>query len=245
MNMKTKKYKMAERVIEVTSIYDKVHDYCKEYETDESADFSVTITPDDINYEKQNTEYEYAYEGRVVPNFPKDLLETTAVYRKIGEKMPNYDTVVFHGSSICVDGQAYLFTAKSGTGKSTHTRLWRELFKDKAIMINDDKPLIHIGNTVTVYGTPYNGKHRIGNNISAPLKAICIIKRAEENDIKAISKDQAYAMLLQQVYRPYNKEQLAKTIQLIDKLMDKVEFYELKCNMEISAAEIAYNTMKG
>lgn len=236
---------MADRVMEITSIYDKVHNYCKGYETDEPVDFSVAITLNDIDFEKEKTYSEYTYEGLKAPNFPDDLLEITAVYRKIGEKMPDYDTVIFHGSSISVDGQGYLFTAKSGTGKSTHTKLWRELLKDKAIMINDDKPLIHIGDKVTIYGTPYNGKHRIGNNISAPLKAICILKRAEENHIKRISKTQAYAMILQQVYRPYDKIQLAKTLKLVDKMVDKVEFYELACNMDIQAAEIAYNTMKG
>lgn len=236
---------MAERVIEVTSLYYRVHDYCKDYETDEPADFSLTITPDDIAFEKQKTDFEYAYEGLPSPNFSKELLEETAVYRKIGEKMPDYDTVIFHGSAIAVDGQGYLFTAKSGTGKSTHTRLWRQLLKDKAIMINDDKPLIHIGETITIYGTPYNGKHRLGNNISVPLKAICILQRAEKNYIKKISKAQAYTMLLQQVYRPHDTVQMKKTLQLIDKMAAHIDLYLLECNMDISAADIAYNTMKG
>lgn len=243
--MITKKYKMAEHVIEITSIYDKVHNYCKDYETDEPADFSVAITPKDIDFEKQKMASEYAYEGLAVPNFPKDLLEETAVYRKIGEKMPDYDTVIFHGSAIAVDGQGYLFTAKSGTGKSTHTKLWRQLLKGKAVMINDDKPLIRISETITIYGTPYNGKHRLGSNISVPLKAICILQRAEENHINAITKAQAYAMLLQQVYRPSNTLQMTKTLKLVDKMADKVKLYQLECNMDITAAEIAYTTMKG
>ena len=202
-------------------------------------------TQNDIAFEKQETESEYAYEGLAVPNFPKDILEITAVYRKIGEKMPDYNTVIFHGSAIAVDGQGYLFTAKSGTGKSTHTKLWRQLLKEKAIMINDDKPLIHIGETITIYGTPYNGKHRLGNNISVPLKAICILKRSKENHIKPISKTEAYTMLLQQVYRPHNINQLTKTLQLVDKMADKVQLYQLECNMDITAAEIAYKAMKG
>lgn len=78
----TKKYKIADKVIEVTSIYEKVHDYCKEYITDENADFSVTIKADDIIAEKRKTDSEYAYEGLPLPNFSDDLLEETAVYRK-------------------------------------------------------------------------------------------------------------------------------------------------------------------
>ncbi|SFW24802.1 hypothetical protein [Ruminococcus flavefaciens] len=244
--MMTKKYKIADKVIEVTSIYEKVHDYCKDYETDEQADFSVMTTDEDIVYEKHKTDSEYAYEGLALPNFSKGTLEETAVYRKIGEKMPNYGTVIFHGSVIAVDGQGFLFTAKSGTGKSTHTALWREYLGDKAIMINDDKPMLKITDSeVIAYGTPYNGKHRLGCNMSVPLKAICILTRGEKNSIVRIDKSEAYAMLLQQVYRPQDPLQMAKTLKLVDKLAASVELYKLGCNMDIEAAEVAYNAMKG
>lgn len=244
--MMTKKYKIADKVIEVTSIYEKVHDYCKDYETDEQADFSVMTTADDIVYEKQKTDSEYAYEGLPLPNFSQGTLEETAVYRKIGEKMPNYDTVIFHGSVIAVDGQGFLFTAKSGTGKSTHTALWREYLGEKTVMVNDDKPMLKItDNRVVAYGTPYNGKHHLGCNMSVPLKAICIIIRDEKNSIVRIDKSEAYAMLLQQVYRPQDPVQMAKTLKLVDKLAASVELYKLACNMEIEAAEVAYNAMKG
>lgn len=242
----TKSYKMADKVIEVTSIYEKVHDYCKDYLTDEPADFSVTITTDDIAAEKRKTESEYAYEGKSAPNYSDALLEETAVYRKIAEKMPSFDTVVFHGSVIAVDGQGFLFTAKSGTGKSTHTALWREYIGDKAIIVNDDKPMLKITDSgVIAYGTPYNGKHRLGCNTSVPLKVICILTRGENNNIVRIDKSEAYAMLLQQVYRPQDPVQMAKTLKLVDRMAASVELYKLACNMDIEAAEIAYNTMKG
>ena len=241
-----KKYKMADKVIEVTSIYDRVHEYCKDYLTDEKADFSIEITPDDIKYEKQKSDSEYAYEGLPLPNFSEELLEETAGYRKIAEKMPDYDTVVFHGSVIDVDGQAYLFTARSGTGKSTHTRLWREYLGDRAVMVNDDKPMLRITDSgVIAYGTPYNGKHRLGTNISVPLRAMCILTRGEKNSIAGISKSAAYDMLLQQVYRPKDPLQMAKTLKLVDKFAENVLLYKLVCNMDISAAEVAYNAMKG
>ena len=118
-NMMTKKYKIAGRVIEISSLYERVHEYSKDYETDEPADFSVVITEEDIVREKEKSDSEYAYEGKPLPHFSKGALELTAVYRKIGEIMPRYDTVIFHASAIAVDGQGYLFTAKSGTGKST------------------------------------------------------------------------------------------------------------------------------
>ncbi len=237
---------MADKVIEVTSIYERVHDCCKDYLTGEPADFSVNIKPEDIAFEKRKTDSEYAYEGKPLPDFSEGALEETAVYRKIGEKMPDYDTVVFHGSVIAVDGQGFLFTAKSGTGKSTHTGLWREYFGDRAVMVNDDKPMLKITDSgVIVYGTPYNGKHHLGCNMSVPLKAVCILTRGEENSIVRIDKPEAYAMLLQQVYRPQDPLQMAKTLKLVDKLAASTELYRLACNMDIEAAEVAYNAMKG
>ncbi len=244
--MITNRYKLADKVIEVNSLYKQVHDYCKDYTTSEPADFSVTITPEDIIAEKKKSDSEYAYEGLPAPNFSDALLEETAVYRKIAEKMPEFDTFVFHGSVIAVDGKGFLFTAKSGTGKSTHTRLWREYFGTKAVMVNDDKPMLKVTDSgVIAYGTPYNGKHNLGENIAVPLKAICILTRGEKNSIVSIDRSEAYSMLLQQVYRPQDPLQMVKTLKLVDKMAENVELYRLACNMDIEAAEVAYNGMKG
>ena len=238
------KYKIADKVVEVTSIYDEVHAYCSDYQTDDQADYSVTTTQADIDYEREKSAREDEIEGIPIRHFSDIYLEELAVYRKIAEKMLDFDTVLFHGSVVAVDGVGYLFTAKSGTGKSTHTRLWREYFGDRAVMVNDDKPLLHIADTVTAYGTPYNGKHRLGTNISVPLKAICILTRSADNHIEAITREQAYTMLLQQVYRPADMLKMAKTLDLVDRLADSVKLYRLGCNMDISAAKIAYEGMK-
>lgn len=239
-------YRFAEKMIQIHSLYEKVHEYCCDYLCEGIPDFIVATSHDDIEYERQKSEKNDIAEGQTVRKWSDDYLEELAVYRKIAEKMPEWDTVLFHGSAVAVDGRAYLFTAKSGTGKSTHTRLWRELLGNRAVMVNDDKPLIRIRESgVTVFGTPYNGKHRLGCNISVPLKAICIIERSENNHIRQITKTEAYPMLLQQVYRPSERAALAKTLALIDKIPPDVTFWRLGCNMDISAAELAYHTMKG
>ena len=239
------KVKFAEKTVEIKSVYEKVLQYCAGYESENATDFSVETNEEDIEKEKEITRSEYEFEGKPVPVFSEWAYESTAVYRKIAEKMPDYDSFVFHGSVIAVDGEGYLFTAKSGTGKSTHTRLWREYFGEKAVMVNDDKPIIKVTDDgVTVYGTPYNGKHRLGTNISVPLKAICILERGEKNEIVRIGKSEAYAMLLQQVYRPKDSLQMAKTLRLIDEMADSVRLYRLACNMDIEAAKVAYGTMK-
>ncbi|MEE3451549.1 MAG: hypothetical protein VZR27_12815 [Acutalibacteraceae bacterium] len=238
-------YKIADKVVEINSIYDKVHEYCADYQTDEPAVYCVITTQEDIEFEREKSARGDKIEGIPIRHFSDSYLEELAVYRKIAEKMIDYDTLLFHGSIVSVDGQGYLFTAKSGTGKSTHTRLWREYFGDRAVMVNDDKPLLHITESgVVAYGTPYNCKHRIGSNISVPLKAICILTRATDNHIEPITREQAYTMLLRQVYRPANSLKMIKTLSLIDILADAVNLYWLGCNMDISAAKVAFEGMQ-
>ncbi|MBR6717111.1 MAG: hypothetical protein IKI77_02070 [Oscillospiraceae bacterium] len=242
-------YCIAGKRIAVQFMYPSVHRYCADYriaDDGNAPDLSVQVTQADIDFERERSARENRVEGRAPIAFPDDYLEELAVYRQIAEQMPSFDTVLMHGSVIAADGEAFLFTAKSGTGKSTHTRLWREMLGERAVMVNDDKPLLHVGaEGVTAYGTPYNGKHRLGCNMSAPLKGICILTRAAENRIVRISAKEAYPMLLQQIYRPQNAAQMQKTLLLIDRLAAEVPFYRLGCNMDPEAAEVAYHGMKG
>ena len=211
-----RRYKIADKVAEINSIYEQVHNYCADYQTDEKADYYVSITQADIDFERKKSDRERALEGNTDVDYSDSYLEQLAVYRKIAEKMIDYNTILFHGSVIAVDGEAYLFTAKSGTGKSTHTRLWRKYLGKKAVMVNDDKPLLKITEEgVTAYGTPYNGKHRLGADISVPLKAICVLTRAEYNYIIPVSRGEVYHMLVQQTYRPADIMLMQKTLSLL------------------------------
>ena len=229
----------------VTALYDSTRDYCRDYLTDAAADFSVEITPADLAYEREKSAREDALEGLPVRNLPDSLLEITAVQRKLAEQLFARDVLLFHGSVVAVDGEGYLFTAKSGTGKSTHTRLWREVFGDRAVMVNDDKPFLCLnGETATVCGSPWNGKHRLGENISVPLKAVCILERGEENRIRSIAAKEALAMLIQQSNRPRNPALMPQYLALLDRLATGAAFYRLQCNMDPEAARIAYDTMK-
>jgi len=145
---------------------------------------------------------------------------------------------------IAVDGVGYMFTAKSGTGKSTHARLWREQFGDRAVMINDDKPLLKITDAgVIAYGTPWNGKHHLDTNTSVPLKAICILCRGETNRIEPVGKKEAYPLLCQQSNRAADPEGMLRTLKLIESLSGSVALYRLTCNMDPEAALVAYQGM--
>lgn len=229
----------------IRSVCDTFLPFFKDYLTDAPADIQVITSMDDIVYERNRAAREDRLEGIPLRRFPDQYLETLAIYRKIAVEMLRHDTLLFHGSAISVDGEGFLFTAKSGTGKSTHTRLWREMFGDRAVMVNDDKPLLKIeDDRVMVCGTPWNGKHCLGTNIMVPLKGLCILTRAEENHIQRISASEAMPMLLQQSFRPADPVAVAKLLGLLEKMAQRVGLYRLGCNMDPEAAAVAYQGMK-
>ena len=200
----------------------------------------VSISQSDIEFERS---IGLAGIGTKEP-YGSAFLEMVAIQRKITEHMINQEVLLFHGSVVAVDGAAYLFTAKSGTGKSTHTRLWREMLGDRAVMVNDDKPFLQMTETgVVAWGSPWNGKHRLGSNIGVPLKAICILERSDTNRIEPIRISDALPMLFQQSQRPQNPANLAKYMELVDKLANSVDFYRLGCNMDPEAARVSYEAM--
>ena len=236
--------KIAGCVASVRSLFDSTPQYFRAYLTEEAADFSVAVQPEDLRFEQAELDAEAAQEGFRRRQFTDPFLERTVIQEKIAEKLLERDTLLLHGSTVAVDGQAYLFTAKSGTGKSTHTRFWRETFGDRAVMVNDDKPFLRITEDgVLAYGSPWNGKHKLGNNICVPLKAICILERGEENQIQAISGQEASMMLFQQSNRPMDPRKMPIYMDLIDQLSKKTEFYRMQCNLDPNAAQVAFDAM--
>ena len=115
---------------------------------------------------------------------------------------------------------------------------------DKATIINDDKPLIKISSEgCKVFGSPWSGEQNINTNTSAPLKAICFIEQSETNEINKIEKSDAIELLMPQIYKPSDAENINKTLELTNMLMKIVDFYQLKCDTDISVAEMSYKTL--
>ena len=236
--------RLVSTIIETNTIFSSTKDYCRDYCTEGDFDFFVNIIPEDITFEREKVIREDALEGCPARKLPDSVLEITALQRKIVEEFFSRNILLFHGSVVSIDGKAYLFTAKSGTGKSTHTRLWREVFGDRAVMVNDDKPFLEIReNQVIAHGSPWNGKHRLGQNISLPLRAICILERGETNEIHPITPVQALPMLMQQSQRPQDRKKLPLYMDLIDRLSSRVSFYRMRCNMDPQAARMSYEAM--
>lgn len=225
---------LAEHVFRVHCRYPFTEKLCADYRTDLPAEEEISVSKEDIAREDVSQDENGG--GR----FADDYLESLAVYRKICESLLDRDILLFHCSALAVGGRAYLFAAPSGTGKSTHTRLWRERFGERVTMINDDKPLLKVTEEkVTVYGTPYGGKDNIQTNTSAEVGGIVLLHRAAENTVAPIGADEAFPALLNQTYRRNDPAGMEKTLDLVWRLT-KLPIFSLGCTVSAEAAEIAY-----
>ena len=231
------KIKIADLNIKINNMYDYTKTYCQDYLIDDNELCCVEVT---------STEEKLAFEKEVtLEKFPDRVYELTSVYREICDKVLDYDTIFIHASSIAYEDNAYLFLALSGTGKSTHARMWKEVFGDKVTYINDDKPLLRkIDGKWMVCGTPWNGKHRRGENKMVPLKGICLIKRSDTNFVREISSKEILQKLFNQIILPRNKDSLNKTLDLVSDLIGRNKLYEINCNISHEAAIKAYEVIK-
>lgn len=242
--MKDFTIKIAGQVVAIKAMFETSGEYCRDYLCEEKPAFSVEISQNDIEFERIKSAQTNQAEGLPVRNVSDAQLEITAIQRKIAEELFAHDVLLFHGSVVAVDGVAYLFTAKSGTGKSTHARLWREFLGDRAVMVNDDKPFLRVTqDDVLACGSPWNGKHHLGGNICVPLKAICVLERGEQNEVQRISATEALVMLLQQSNRPSDGKKMQKYLELVDTIAARVRFYRLRCNMCADAASTAFEAL--
>ena len=150
-------------------------------------------------------------------------------------------------SAVVMDGRAYLFSADSGTGKSTHTALYRRYFGDDRVRIlNDDKPAIRLEDGVFyAYGTPWSGKTDLNLNLRVPLGGICLLERGQNNEIAPMPARKALFRLLQQTRRFEDKTKMDKVLYLLDRLLQTTPIWVMKCNMDPDAARVSYEAMSG
>ena len=238
--------KIAGQVGAVTTCFDSTIEYCRPYLTDEAPDFSVAVTPEDRAFEQQASIEEALEEGIKPRKYGEPHLERAGIQRKFAEALFDRDILMVHGSAVALDGEGFLFTADCGTGKSTHTRLWREVFGNRAQMINDDKPFLTLGaNGVLISGSPWSGKHGLDSNISVPLAGICLLERGSENRITPLVPKDVLPVLIQQSHRPADPRLLGTYLDLLDGLAGSVAFYRLQCNMDPQAAALSYGVLSG
>ena len=204
--------------------------------TSDVVDLSVKVTDDDIRSEAEASEIRYG----------AGYLESIALYRKIAEKLPYFDAVVFHGAVIAYKGRAYAFTARSGVGKTTHIRLWLERFGDDVHILNGDKPILRvIDGVVYAAGTPWRGKEGYGIPEMLPLEAVAFIGRAEEPSAEAISASDALTRFASQVYIPNEPRAALRSLSALNKIISGVKLYDVRANMKPESAEISFAALTG
>ena len=229
------KINIAGLTVQINNKYDYVLKQCADFATSsENVDFSVEALPEDIEKERLQN-----------PDFVGDgYLESICIYREIAMHLPEYNAFVFHSAAVEYKGNAYCFTAKSGTGKTTHTKLWRKTLGEELKVINGDKPIVRLlGDKFYVYGTPWRGKENLGNDSGVPLKSIAVLHQAETNSIKLIEAKDSVPAIIQQVFIPKDKKSGIGTLDLISKLITAVPIYSLGCNMDDEAAILSFGTM--
>lgn len=236
--------KIAGQVARVNTLFESTREYFRPYLTEEAPHFTVTTTQGDMDLIQKLRIEEAIEEGIRIRHYNGPYLERGSVQLKFAEHLLHHRTLLFHGSAVALDGEGYLFTADCGVGKSTHTRLWREIFGHRAVMINDDKPFLRITDKgVLIFGSPWSGKHGLDTNITVPLKGICILRRGPENQIAPLTIEDAMPMLYKQSHRPLDASMLEEYHALVDALAMQVPLWQMECNKSPQAALVSQAAM--
>lgn len=230
------KYLIGNFVTEITAKYDKLALLLKPFEYGGTRPVEITLSIDENMLQ--------SIRSRMVKGSTLAQAEELAYATEFNRAIVDRGAMLIHSSALVYNGGAYLFSAKSGVGKSTHTRLWKQAFGDKVKIINDDKPIVRIeNNKCTVYGTPFDGGSGIALNESAPLKAVIFIERGEENSIRKASQAEIIANLYSSTVRILRREKADAMLKNFDVLIKMCDFYILTCNTDISAAYTAYDAL--
>ena len=228
-------YDIAGLRIDIQNKYAYTTKFCQKYLSEDQAspvDLTATVTEDEFLDEKKNS-----------PNFSDGYIENICLYRSICLQIPRLQRLLLHASVLEYKGNGYAFLGRSGTGKSTHTRLWLEHVKGTRV-INGDKPILEFnGKEFIVYGTPWNGKEGLGCNASVPLKGLCFLEQAKENSIQKLSPAVTSNRLFTQVLLPQDEESVVATLELLDQMIAVTPAYLLKCDISETAVKTSFEEM--
>jgi hypothetical protein len=222
--------KIAELLLGIENRYQHIELQAKDYIADGEPLFTVSVTEEEIDAERANT----------ATDRPRGYYESIVAYRKIATELPKYGAFLFHGSVLEYNGGAYIITANSGVGKTTHTRLWMSEFAGEVDIINGDKPIVRLIDGIPyACGTPWQGKENFGKNAIRPLRGIAFLSRGAENRASSVSPSEAVLRFMKQIYIP--KESASGTVStmlLADKVINAVRLISLECNMDPEAAHV-------
>ena len=234
--------RVANRHILIQCVYPNVYPFFGAYRTNESTAPDMEIRTDESMIRA------HAERIGVTVGDALDLsgAERLLMLKLISEELLSFDTLLMHGAVVAVDDAAYMFTAKSGTGKTTHIQSWLRNVEG-AYVVNGDKPFIILRNAdepPLACGSPWAGKEKMQTNTMVPLKAIVLLERAEENRMERISFARAFPFLLQQVYCPEDPEKMKKALHLMQRLYPAVSIWRFQCNnFKDDCFQVAYKAL--
>ena len=211
-------------------------DLCKDYIVGGNEyDIEIVVNDEDLDKEKD-----------LLLGFDIGYIESLTVYRMIAEKIPFFHRFLMHGAVITFQDNGYMFTAPSGTGKSTHIRLWRKFLGENVDIVNGDKPILWANDAgVYVFGTPWCGKEGWQKNRNALLNGVCFIEQGRLNRIKKINNDECLSLLMKQVYMSKDFLVMGNILDCLDLLMRHVPFYLLECDMSMDAVRCSFEALTG
>ena len=227
---------IADVTIEVQHQYDAVRRQCEDYlaPVDAAPSLVAAATPEKMAAELDMIDGPY----------PIEEVESLCVFRAIADQFPLIGRAVFHGAAIEYNGGGLLFTAPSGTGKSTHIALWRQAFGEDVRIVNGDKPVLwNKGGEVWVCSTPWAGKENWQRNCAVPLKALCLLERGKVDTIRPVDPSEMLNRLLAQIYLPADSQAAGATLELADALLTGVPVYLLSCTPTLKAAQVAHEAL--
>ena len=155
-------------------------------------------------------------------------------------------TVLFHAAVVSHQGKGYMFLGPSGTGKSTHARLWQRYIAGTAL-VNDDNPVVRIGEDgyALVYGSPWSGKTPCYRNVYYPLGAIVVLSQAPYNKIERMSGIYAYVALMESISGKRWDERIADGLhQTENELASSIPVWHLECLPDEEAARVCKLTVE-
>ena len=225
---------LARLVIRLENRYDYTYDLCRGFivTSDRTPDITLRVSDQELCRATEQSPDSFTEDGHV---------ESVLLYEQLSCVLPAFDAFVMHSSAVAVDGQAYCFAAARGTGKSTHTRYWKQVLGDRLTVINGDKPIYRfLDGRLFAFGTPWCGKENWRANTAAPLKALCLLERGDENAIWPVDARGLLAEISQHFYWPGGGQLDAlKQMELIDRTLSAVPVYRLRCKNHVSSAETA------
>lgn len=175
------------------------------------------------------------------PRDPRDYVSTGYAFEEFALHQRR---MVIHGSCIVSGGKAIVFVAPSGTGKSTHTGLWIKHVPD-TLCINDDTPVLRLDSPEAVYacGSPWSGKTELNCNREAPLAAVVLLRRGNENKLTPVSGAEPYARILGETRKLPFKDSMEHASNLAAELMERVPVYDFTCDVSEAAVKEAMKVL--